>query len=327
MLIDVQVSVKVQYSPRSGGYAPVYAHIRVLSDPATGSGRWLLIGPQDGRLPQFTNATKHWRSHRLGEHYTIKLLHNQKPWAELWSFPDVPKVDSHGVGVAYRLPGGPGTANKEGHYVVEWGLIPKAKHGNLPTFDPNDSALERAIASCTTDTGWRFDTSAGASGAVGAGAGVGGGTGYLVFKRKEPGDVRRWKANYTAAGIGVMTPGGGVSASREETFSRGLSHVMAGPGLGGKFSVADFEGTVVMFEFSVGASLGKGSVGVGRSGAVTLYLFLGVTAANYSVLDFTQLKAYVAVASAATGGGKGQGGSVAAMAYGGVVTSVVLYKS
>ncbi|MCW5746490.1 MAG: hypothetical protein KIT36_09855 [Alphaproteobacteria bacterium] len=320
-MFDVELTLSVQLT--AGVLAN--AHIRFLGDAGRHEGRWKLIGRQDHRLPHFGTAvhTWHWDTK---VHSTVVLMHNHKPWAFLYSFPAAPTRSSKSLLQAFRLPIGPASYQPNGWYVGEWAVITNAHHRNLPFFDPDDSAFQQAIASCTVDTGFRFDTSWGV-GAAG-GAGIGGGlqpSATIVLKRRDQEkDVRRWHLNYWAIGAGVTTPGVSAGGSTSSTPSRGLTEVLAGPNQPVPFPVENFAGNIVIVDVGAGFSIGKGKVAVGVGGSRALVMFTGVTATNYSFGDYAQIKALLLVEWAAGAGGKGNtkllGGGGAATMFVGTVS-------
>lgn len=316
-MFDVEILCSVTLASVHQSNVVANAHIEIMGDLDRGAGFWRLRGKSDQRLPDFGERPQRWR---VAGTSLIQLIHHGKPWAQLHGVPRTFTLSSKGLLQAYRLPGGPSRYQPNGWYVGEWAVITNARHRNMPSCDADAGLIERAVASCSRDSGWRYDTSSGWGAA--AGAGVGGGllTGTLVMKRKEPQDVRRWRLDYRAVGLGFMTPTAGTSASSEDMPSTALSPVMAGPGQADPFPIADFGGTIAIVDGGGGYGVGKGRVGAGGSGSSSLFMFLGVSSAGYAVADYTHIKACVATGGFSGGGGKGQGFGVSGILYVGTVS-------
>jgi hypothetical protein len=316
-MFDVEILCSVTLAAVNHAGVVASAHIELMGDVDRGAGFWRLHGKSDRRLPAFWGRPQRWR---VAGGSMIQLLHNGKPWAQLHGVPRTFNLSSKGLLQAYRLPGGPSGYQPNGWYVGEWAVITNAKHRNMPNCDVDAGVIARAVASCSRDTGWRYDTSSGWGAAVGAGVGGGLLTGTLVMKRKEGQDARRWRLDYRALGFGFMTPTAGTSASSEDMPSTALSPVMAGPGQANPFPVADFGGTIAILDGGGGVGVGKGRVGAGGGGSSSLFMFLGVSSAGYGVLDYTQIKACAATGGFSAGGGKGQGLGLSGIIYVGTVS-------
>ncbi len=282
--------------------------------------RWHVHGAHSH---QFPGSGPHWLKYKRSATYPgniILLNKHGHEWMELENFPNFPNMNSRGTAYGYNLNYPPCQYTHGNRWYGTWWVGQHVAHANLPLIDPNEGAILNAIHSCTRDTGFRYDTSFGVSGSIGAGAGAGGQVTTLVFKRKEPNDTRRWHLRIVAAGVGVMTPGAGVSGSTAEMESSGVTDVLAGPDGRMPFPISDFEGTVLFFEGSagVGAGMSRQRVG-GVGGSLTTYMFIG--GMSQTGVDISSMKALVQTYSSAASGGKSTklvDGGVSGLMYAGV---------
>ncbi len=300
-MFDANIYIRVGLGGYRHDTTVAWSHINLREDYS--HKRWHVSGAHDHRFP----GTGHlWLNYRRNPQNPKNIILYNKfghEWAELENFPTDPQPNDAGTAYIsninhYKCPTTPG-----GRWFGDWRINKKAKQNNIQIVDPNASYFRQAVASCTIDSGWRFDTSSGV-GASG-GAGLGGGVLHttLVFKRKEASDTRRWDLKINAIGAGLMTPGAGVSGSTEDFPSTPLMEVCAAPDAPKPFGINDFEGGVVLCD--IGGGIGMKVAGTKTGGAgysTTSIMFVGGYAAGV-IPDMTTMKACLQIHSAAGAGG------------------------
>lgn len=307
--VDILVTINL------GAGKTVSVKLEVGGDKQKRQGYYVLKSERHHALPHIGPGHQHW--HWSTDGLGAIVLENQhgRPWASLGSFPGFPTRTSSGIVRAFRLPIGPRGKESQGTFFGNWAVVAEARHRNLPLLDPEKSAWANAVAGCTLETGWLYDTSSGWSFTIGAGLGGSHLNGTLVLKRKEKQDVRRLRLSLKAHGIGVMSPTLGFSPSFESMLSGDLSGVRRTESGAHPFKTDDFPGGLCVIDGGVGLAVGRGKAGGGRSASLTTFLFLGGVASSGENASPTDVKAGLQTYSTAASAGKGQGPSAQEIVY------------